>query len=184
MTGPRPAGRTIGSDDRAATVESRAGQRGTDHAWPMTQVQIGWRQPFSNGDTNRLHAEAFDTRLFDDDEWDWVRLVERHSLGWVTARRDGGDLIGFANVISDGFVHAWLQDVMVRPADQGQGIGTLLIERATEESRRAGCEWLHVDFDDDVADFYYRRCGFQPTNGGLLALTGEPSDRSDPSPQD
>ncbi len=32
---------------------------------------------------------------------------------------------------------------------------------------------MHVDFDDDVADFYYRTCGFTPTNGGLCYLPDE-----------
>lgn len=140
----------------------------------MTEVEIGWRQPFTSTEANRLHAEAFEASQYDDDEWDWVRLVENHSLGWVTARLDGA-LVGFANVISDGFVHAWLQDVMVDPAKQRRGIGVQLIRQATEQATRAGCEWLHVDFDDDVADFYYRGCGFRPTNGGLLELTGDES---------
>jgi len=135
----------------------------------MTEVDIGWRQPFTSSEANRLHAEAFAAPLYDDEEWDWVRLVEQHSLGWVTARLDGV-LVGFANVISDGFVHAWLQDVMVSPSEQRHGIGVRMVRHATEHSKRAGCEWLHVDFDDDVADFYYRGCGFQPTNAGLLSL--------------
>ncbi len=141
---------------------------------PRDDVDIGWRQPFTSSEANRLHAEAFETALYDDQEWDWVGQVERHSLGWVTARLDGA-LVGFANVISDGFVHAWLQDVMVSPNHQRHGIGVRLVRHATEQSTLAGCEWLHVDFDDDVADFYYRGCGFQPTNAGLLNLQGDGS---------
>jgi hypothetical protein len=34
----------------------------------------------------------------------------------------------------------------------------------------AGCEWLHVDFDDDLRGFYFDACGFVPTNAGLLSL--------------
>jgi len=34
----------------------------------------------------------------------------------------------------------------------------------------AGCEWLHVDFDDDLGDFYIKACGFTPTPAGLIAL--------------
>ena len=49
--------------------------------------------------------------------------LERHSLGWVTARR-GDELVGFANVLWDGLVHAWLQDVMVTSSAQRNGIGT------------------------------------------------------------
>lgn len=44
------------------------------------------------------------------------------------------------------------------------------VRLAADRARRAGCEWLHVDFGDDVADVYDRRCGFQPTNAGLLAF--------------
>ena len=135
----------------------------------MGTIEIGWRQPFTSAEANQLHAAAFATRLFSDDEWDWVDQVTEHSLGWVTARL-GSELVGFANLISDGFVHAWLQDVMVDPDHQRTGIGVRLVDEATARSREAGCEWLHVDFDDDVADFYYRRCGFMPTNGGLLEL--------------
>jgi hypothetical protein len=33
-----------------------------------------------------------------------------------------------------------------------------------------GCEWLHVDFDDDLRAFYFDACGFTPTNAGLKHL--------------
>ena len=32
-----------------------------------------------NVEINELHAEAFDTRVFDESEWNWVEQVERHS---------------------------------------------------------------------------------------------------------
>jgi hypothetical protein len=41
---------------------------------------------------------------------------------------------------------------------------------AVEESRAAGCEWLHVDFEDHLRSFYFDACGFQPTNAGLVRL--------------
>jgi GNAT superfamily N-acetyltransferase len=135
----------------------------------MKDTEIKWRQAFTNTEANRLHAVAFHTRRYSDQEWDWVAQVGEHSLGWVTARLDD-ELIGFANVISDGFVHAWLQDVMVSPDHQQSGVGSRMVDLATQQCRATGCEWLHVDFDDDVADFYYRRCGFRPTSAGLLYL--------------
>jgi GNAT superfamily N-acetyltransferase len=98
-----------------------------------------------------------------------VALVERQSLGWCTARIDG-ELVGFTNVIWDGLVHAWLQDVMVSPSQQRTGIGQAMVELAVEEARRAGCEWLHVDFDDDDAEFYLERCGFKQAKAGLRYL--------------
>ena len=59
---------------------------------------------------------------------------------------------------------------MVAASARRQGIATRLVERATDGAREAGCEWLHVDFDDDLRAFYFDACGFTPTNGGLLAL--------------
>ena len=132
-------------------------------------IDYEWRGRFDSGEVNALHAEAFETRVFDDSEWDWRGLVERHSLGWVTAR-DAARLVGFVNVVWDGLVHAWLQDTMVATAARGAGIGTRLVAVAREHAAAAGCEWLHVDFDDDLKPFYYGACGFAPTNGGVIAL--------------
>jgi ribosomal protein S18 acetylase RimI-like enzyme len=129
-----------------------------------------WRGDFTNHEINVLHAEAFGTRVFDESEWNWVQLVHRHSLGWVVAR-DGTDLVGFVNVLWDGLVHAWLQDTMVAIAARGQGIGTRLVDHARRSAKAAGCEYLHVDFDDHLAAFYYGACGFQPTSAGLLELS-------------
>ncbi len=75
-------------------------------------ITYEWRGGFDNVEVNALHAEAFETRVFDESEWNWVRLVAEHSLGWVVAREDG-DLVGFVNVVWDGLVHAWIQDTMV-----------------------------------------------------------------------
>jgi GNAT superfamily N-acetyltransferase len=122
-----------------------------------------------NAELNELHAEAFETRLFSDEEWDWSGLLDRHSLGWVVAR-SGDRLAGFVNVVSDGLVHAWLQDTMVALSDRGRAIGTGLVKAAAEAAREAGYEWLHVDFDDDLRAFYFDACGFRPTNAGLMQL--------------
>jgi len=100
-----------------------------------------WRGAFDNDEVNALHAEAFSTRVFSSEEWDWSRLLERHSLGWVTAR-DSDSLVGFLNVVWDGFTHAWLQDVMVAADHRGQRIGTEMVELARSGAAQAGCEWL------------------------------------------
>jgi predicted N-acetyltransferase YhbS len=59
---------------------------------------------------------------------------------------------------------------MVIPAEQRRGIGTELVRVSVDEARRSGCEWLHVDFDRDLAAFYLESCGFGPTEGGLLDI--------------
>ncbi len=132
-------------------------------------VSIAWRDDFTSSEANVLHAAAFGHRVYDDSDWDWRGLVERHSLGWVIAREDEA-LVGFLNVVWDGSEHAWLQDVIVDPRCQGRGIGTQLVAEATASARRAGCEWLHVDFESAQRGFYLGACGFQPAEAGLLHL--------------
>ena len=132
-------------------------------------ITYTWRGDVSSTELNRLHADAFETRVYGDDEWDWTAQLEGHSLGWVTAR-DGDALAGFVNVVWDGLVHAWIQDTMVATAARRRGIATELVARAVAESRAAGCEWLHVDFEGHLRPFYLEACGFEPTNAGLIRL--------------
>jgi ribosomal protein S18 acetylase RimI-like enzyme len=129
-------------------------------------VTYEWRNDFVNAEINALHAECFDHRVLDDD---WVTQVRTHSLGWVCAR-DGDDLVGFVNIAWDGAVHAFILDTMVAEAVRRRGVGKALVAVATTEARAAGCEWLHVDFEDHLRSFYFEACGFSPTNAGLISL--------------
>lgn len=61
---------------------------------PHDQITFVWRGPFANAEIHTVHAEAFETRLFDESEWDWVGQCDRYSLGWVIAR-DGERFVGF-----------------------------------------------------------------------------------------
>ena len=132
-------------------------------------VEIGWRGEFTNEETNRLHAQAFGGRIYDAAEWDWEAQLRRHSLGWVAARA-GTELVGFVNVVWDGSVHAWIQDVMVADDHRHSGVGRALVDVATLGAREAGCEWLHVDFQSHLEPFYFDACGFIPTAAGLRRL--------------
>ncbi len=91
--------------------------------------------------------------------------------------RDGDRLGGFANVVWDGLLHAWIQDVMVAADVRHEGIGSGLVSAAGDGARAAGCEWLHVDFEDDLRPFYLGACGFTPTNAGVLHLNEETARR-------
>jgi GNAT superfamily N-acetyltransferase len=125
-----------------------------------------WRGEFDNEEVNALHAQAFDHPVLEDD---WRAQVHEHSLGWVCAR-DGDALVGFVNVPWDGATHAFILDAMVSASAGRQGIGSQLIAVTVAETRAAGCEWLHVDFEDHLRGFYFDACGFKPTNAGLIAL--------------
>ncbi len=129
-------------------------------------ISYEWRGDFGNAELNALHAEGFEHPVTEDD---WVAQVKRHSLGWVIAR-DGEELVGFVNVVWDGAAHAFILDTLVAARARHRGVGTELIAHAVAEARAAGCEWLHVDFDDHLRGFYFDACGFVPTNAGLLEL--------------
>jgi ribosomal protein S18 acetylase RimI-like enzyme len=129
-------------------------------------VTCSWRGPLENDEVNALHAEAFGHAVLDDD---WQAQLERHSLGWVSAR-DGEALVGFVNVAWDGGVHAFLLDTIVAASHRRRGIGRELVAVAEAAARAAGCEWLHVDFDDELAPFYFDACGFTPAPAGVKAV--------------
>jgi GNAT superfamily N-acetyltransferase len=49
---------------------------------------------------------------------------------------------------------------MVAAEARGRGIGTELVGHASDGAKAVGCEYLHVDFEDDLSAFYYGACGF------------------------
>ncbi|MBO3675726.1 GNAT family N-acetyltransferase [Streptomyces sp. NEAU-YJ-81] len=53
---------------------------------------------------------------------------------------------------------------------RSNGVGSALIRAAAEGCRAAGCEWLHVDFEEHLRTFYFDACGFRETPAGLIAL--------------
>jgi GNAT superfamily N-acetyltransferase len=130
-------------------------------------VTFHWRGEFDNAELNLLHAQGFGHAVLEDD---WRGQVERHSLGWVCARAADGSLVGFVNVPWDGAIHAFVLDTLVAAEARRDGIGRRLVEVAVSEARVAGCEWLHVDFEDHLRPFYLDGCGFRPTGAGLIEL--------------
>jgi GNAT superfamily N-acetyltransferase len=129
-------------------------------------ISYSWRGPFHNEAINKLHAEAFQHRIFDDD---WWAQVNRHSLGWVCAT-DADQVVGFVNVAWDGAVHAFILDTMVASTHRGRDIGVEMLKICVREARRHECEWLHVDFEEHLRHFYVERCGVQHTHAGLVKL--------------
>lgn len=128
-------------------------------------ITYEWRGDVDGAALDALHAEGFGGPLTVVDR---VGRLRRHSLGWVCAR-EAGRLVGFVNVAWDGGAHAFLLDTVVARGCRGRGVGTAIVARATEGARAAGCEWLHVDYEDHLRPFYDGR-GFRPTGAGLIAL--------------
>src|SRR5262249_51428579 len=115
---------------------------------------------------NLLHAEAFGHRPCADD---WHAQVHAHSLGWVCARLRQ-DLVGFVNLAWDGALHAFVLDTMVAVPQRRRGIALKMLKICEQRAREAGCEWLHVDFDAELAGLYLCAAGFSSTPAGVLRL--------------
>lgn len=126
------------------------------------------RFPVDDVTLSALHARAFGT--VDAQITPWAERLARHALTWVGAF-DAGRLIGFVQVCWDGGSHAFLLDTAVDPQWQRRGLGAGLVRTAIADTRAAGCEWLHVDFEPHLTDFYLTGGGFRPTAAGLLRLS-------------
>lgn len=129
-------------------------------------MEIRVRFEVDDNELSRLHALAFDSPV---DVQPWAARLDRHALTWVGAFSNG-QLIGFVEVCWDGGAHAFVLDTAVHPDHGRQGIGKQLVRTAAEETKAAGCEWLHVDYEPHLADFYVGACGFSPTEAALLKL--------------
>ena len=130
-------------------------------------IEYRWRGPLTDQEMAALVAAHGAARP------GWWDQIRPHSLGWVTARLPGGGLAGFVNVAWDGGDHAFLLDTKVSGAHQRRGIATALVAKAARQARAAGCVWLHVDFEQHLAPFYFGACGFRPTDAGLIHLPAQ-----------
>ena len=130
----------------------------------MTDIRV--RFPVDDRELSTLHAAAFGGAV---EVQAWGARLERWALTWVGAFSNDR-LVGFVQVCWDGGAHAFVLDTAVHPDHGRQGIGQRLVLAAADEAKAAGCEWLHVDFDDHLRGFYFDACGFVPTNAGLIEL--------------
>lgn len=133
---------------------------------PTEDLDIDWRRLVTDAELDELTASHDGST-----EPGWWDRVRDHSLGWVTARTESGQLVGFVNVAWDGGDHAFLLDTKTRSNHQRQGLGTAVVQRAVEGTRAGGCEWLFVDYQPHLEQFYVGSCGFRPTAAGLVHLT-------------
>lgn len=84
---------------------------------------------------------------------------------WAScAAWDGAQLVGFARVISDGALHAFICEMIVAPAAQGQRIGAELLRRLVARCHAAGILDIQLFCARGKEDFY-RKQGFVPRPG-------------------
>jgi GNAT superfamily N-acetyltransferase len=129
----------------------------------MTDIDYRISPKLGNILLNRLYAAVWP----DHQERDFQRVLER-SVTYVGAF-DDDMLVGFVYVAWDGGAHAFVLEPTVLEEYRGRGIGTELMRHAAREAGDAGAEWLHVDYEPDLARFF-AACGFRPSHAGVLRL--------------
>ncbi len=134
-------------------------------------LELRIRFPIDDGVLSELHARAFSHPRPPPPVTvqPWRHRLECYSVTWVGAFADKA-LVGFVHACWDGGNHAFLLDAIVAPQHRRRGLGRQLVRVLIEEVKEAGCEWLHVDFEPELAAFY-QRVGFDSTSAGLLRLT-------------
>jgi len=78
-------------------------------------------------------------------------------------------LIVVPNLSHQGRPYAMVENVVVDEGARGDGFGQLLMRRAIEEARRAGCYKVALTSNKQRADAhrFYQRLGFQATHEGF-----------------
>ena len=132
---------------------------------PQEEADIVYRicPTVTNEELNPLFAVSWPEH-----EWCDFEPVLSRSLTYICAF-DKGRLIGFVNLAWDGGLPVFLLDPTVHPNGRRRGIGRQLVHRSVMVAQEPGVEWVHVDFDPPLWDFY-RKCGFGSTEAGLIHL--------------
>lgn len=113
----------------------------------------------------------------------------RQSVGWNRMERDLASsnlhnafhlccfdealLIGYVAVVSNGVTDAYIQDLMVHPAYQHQGIGRQLMQRTLKRLRADGVYMVSVIYGDAELQQYYEDLGFTTMLCGQMELRPE-----------
>ena len=77
-----------------------------------------------------------------------------HSLFILTARDEDGKLIGFLRAVGDGYSILYIQDIIVLPEYQRQGIGTQLLRQTLEYFNEVYQIILTTDSEVKIIAFY------------------------------
>lgn len=129
----------------------------------MGNFEFSVNANISNDELNDLYRASWPKHT----DSDLTQILEQ-SLAYICVRQ-AGSLVGFVYVAWDGGQHAFLLDTTVHPDVRRQGLGHELVKRAAAAAKESGCEWLHVDYEDEL-DPFYRGAGFRPTKAGLIHL--------------
>src|SRR5919106_5957653 len=121
-------------------------------------------------DAGRVDVDAVHDFLANHSYWarrrprDVVERLVREATRVVGLYREG-EQIGFARVVSDGEVFAYLADVYVLPEYQGKGLGLELVREIVDRGPQRELRWLLGTAD---AQELYAKLGFGPVSSIMM----------------
>ena len=121
---------------------------------------------FVSTDKSRLNLQLIYQYLSFEAYWAKGRSIEvvkrsiDHSLCFGIYHREGRQ-VGFARVVTDFAVFAWLLDVFVLQEHRGRGLGKLLMETIMSDEKLKGIKRWGLNTED--AHGLYQRYGFKNT---------------------
>lgn len=99
-------------------------------------------------------------------EYEYPILFEK-CFFYAGILNEKGELIAFGYIVSMGLEHGYLEDVMVHPSYQRQGLGTKLVKAILNEAKQRGLLIITVSFDEENKSFY-QKCGFEVGYSGTI----------------
>lgn len=111
--------------------------------------------------------EAVGWTAYSDDPDALARAVDRSDFV-ITARTEDGALIGLARCLTDDVHICVIQDVLVHPDHQRQGVGAVMVGRCLRVHEHVRQITLMAD-DEPVTAAFYASLGFSPTTDHGLA---------------
>lgn len=103
--------------------------------------------------------------LFDQEGWwpdrDEAMLARLVAAGPAVGAWSGGELVGFARLITDGTCRAYLEDLVVKRDMRGRGIGGELVQALHRELPDGA---IVTAFFGPRLEVFYRRLGYSATH--------------------
>ncbi|WP_125702726.1 GNAT family N-acetyltransferase [Lacticaseibacillus daqingensis] len=99
--------------------------------------------------------------------------VFARSFLYASARDAQGQLIAFGYIVSMGLEHGYLEDIMVAPRNQHQGVGSALVRALVQGAKARGLGILTLSTDLATAPFY-RQLGFDQEASMVMTLDEMP----------
>jgi GNAT superfamily N-acetyltransferase len=135
-----------------------------------TAYRNAYRELLPEGYISRSVAEFYDEARIAADiapappEWFGYQVVE-----------EGGQVLGAAGGGMSGPATGELSLIYLEAAERRRGLGTLLLDRVTDQIRSAGGTemWVSVFLGDSAGIGYYRNRGFQPMDTVRATLSRE-----------